>query len=149
MATNASTVKPISETEAGEFTNTNQNNGELSSLHQERNIINSEIANALEGMCDRTTETDYQFSPVQKYIMGDVTKILMHQIQPNGNLYFQVNFNTNEFGGIRWMSASWLRYRSELVASYWNERALQVYQENEARRRLLEMETTVFGIYDF
>ena len=47
------------------------------------------------------------------------------------------------------MSASCLHYRPELVVAYWNERALKAYRESESQRRILEMETTVSGIYDF
>ena len=121
--------------------------GDLSTSFEEKDI-NEEIVSALDEMCDQS-ETDFNFSPVQRYLMKTVTKIMLHVIQPNGKLYFQVEFESNEFGGRRWMGSNCLRYRPELVAEYWNERELKRYREFEACRHLLNMETTVFGIYDF
>ena len=122
---------------------TNQEELDIATIHNELDTINGELDDILESMSEN------QVSPVQKYIMDNVTQVLKHQIQPNGKLYFQVAFNTNEFGGIRWMAAGCLRYRPHLVVSYWNELVLQAYRDHESQRRILEMETTVFGIYDF
>ena len=141
MATNTSA-------EIEEVPTNNQDNGEISTLLEEREQINEEIATALDEMCEQT-ETSYKFSPIQRYLLRNVTKITLHVIQPNGKLYFQVEFDSYEFGGSRWMSSTCMRYRPELVAQYWNERALRKYRKFEARRHLLNMETTVFGIYDF
>ena len=144
MSTYVST-EPIAESETSG--STTEGNASDTALYQDLNHINNEIATSLQDMCELAGEEP--FSPVQTYLMSTVTEVLKHLVQPNGVLYFQVSFNTKDCGGIRWMSASCLRHRPELVANYWNERALRVYRENEDERRILEMETTVFGIYDF
>ena len=138
-------IEPISEAETSGSTETISSDN---SLYQELNHINNDIASVLQDMCEQTGEGS-NCSPLQTYMMSTVTEVLKHIIQPNGVLYFQVSFNTNECGGRRWMSASCLRHRPELVAKYWNERALRLHREYEYERRILEMETTVFGIYDF
>ena len=103
--------------EEGDIT-TNQEELDMATIYDELDTINGELDDILDSMAEN------QVSPVQKYIMDNVTQVLKHQIQPNGKLYFQVAFNTNEFCGMRWMVARCLRYWPHLVVSYWNELAL-------------------------
>ena len=137
--------EPSSEAETSGSTETISSEN---TLYQELDHVNNDIASVLQDMCEQTGEGS-NCSPVQTYMMSTVTEVLKHVIQVNCVLYFQVSFNTKECGGRRWMAASCLRHRPELVANYWNQRALRLHREYEYERRILEMETTVFGIYDF
>ena len=84
----------------------------------------------------------------QMYIIDCIRRVVDHVCR-DGHLHFRVEFTTNQFGGNRWMAARCLRQRPSIVASYWNARALQKARKGEDHRKVLSMETTVFGIYDF
>ena len=112
-------------------------------LGEELDTINNELQQILDSM------SSTPIHPGHKAIMDQITRVVDHVVLPKGRLVFQVTFGTNEFGGPRWMSAKCLRYRPEVVATYWNKLAVEAFQKEERNRLAIMGMTSVFGVYDF